>query len=126
MCYVLCAKFLWEVAWPYFKIIFAPSQLALSVIQEGWGCDFNVASTIIDYLSFKLTYRFPRCLSGKESDCKAGDAGSIPELVRSPGEGNGNHSSGLLLPGKLHGQRSLTSYIVNGVVKVRHDLVTEQ
>ena len=37
--------------------------------------------------------RLPRWLSGKESACNAGDsgdAGSIPELERSPGEGNGN------------------------------------
>ena len=27
---------------------------------------------------------------GKESTCNAGDLGSIPELGRSPGEGNGN------------------------------------
>ena len=27
---------------------------------------------------------------GKESACKAGDAGLIPGLGRSPGEGNGN------------------------------------
>ena len=27
---------------------------------------------------------------GKESSCNAGDLGSIPELGRSPGEGNGN------------------------------------
>ena len=36
----------------------------------------------------------PQCvqwwLSGKESACNAGDAGSIPGLERSPGEGNGN------------------------------------
>ena len=32
----------------------------------------------------------PRWLSGKERACKAGDAGSIPELGKSPGEGNGN------------------------------------
>jgi len=30
---------------------------------------------------------------GKESACSAGDLGSIPELGRSPGEGNGNHSN---------------------------------
>ena len=29
-------------------------------------------------------------LSGKESACSAGDAGSIPWSGRSPGEGNGN------------------------------------
>ena len=34
------------------------------------------------------------CSSGsKESACNAGDQGSIPRLRRSPGEGNGNHSS---------------------------------
>ena len=27
--------------------------------------------------------------SGKESDCNAGDRGSVPELGRLPGEGNG-------------------------------------
>ena len=32
----------------------------------------------------------PRWLNDKESACNAGDAGSIPESGRSPGEGNGN------------------------------------
>jgi len=32
----------------------------------------------------------PWCLSGKESACYAGDAGSIPGSGRSLGEGNGN------------------------------------
>ena len=32
----------------------------------------------------------PQWLSGKESACQAGDAGSIPGLGRSPAEGNGN------------------------------------
>ena len=33
---------------------------------------------------------FPGSSVGKGSDCNAGDAGSIPELGISPGEGNGN------------------------------------
>ena len=33
---------------------------------------------------------FPGGLDGKESACNAGDPGSIPGLVRSPGEGNSN------------------------------------
>ena len=33
---------------------------------------------------------FPHSSVGKESACNAGDPGSIPELGRSPGEGNGN------------------------------------
>ena len=32
----------------------------------------------------------PWWLSGKESTCNAGDAGSIPGLGRCPGEGNGH------------------------------------
>ena len=34
------------------------------------------------------------------------NAGSVPRLGRSPGEGNSN----LLLPGKYHEQRSLAGY----------------
>ena len=33
---------------------------------------------------------FPGGSGGKESTCNAGDRGSIPELGRSPGEGNGS------------------------------------
>ena len=33
---------------------------------------------------------FPGGSAGKESACNVGDLGSIPELGRSPGEGNGN------------------------------------
>jgi len=33
---------------------------------------------------------FPHNSDGKESACKAGNLGSIPQLGRSPGEGNGN------------------------------------
>ena len=36
---------------------------------------------------------FPGGSDGKEFSCNAGDPGSIPGLGRSPGEGNGNHSS---------------------------------
>ena len=33
---------------------------------------------------------FPGCSDGKASACNVGDLGSIPEMERSPGEGNGN------------------------------------
>ena len=36
---------------------------------------------------------FPGGSGSKESTCNAGDPGSIPGSGRSPGEGNGNHSS---------------------------------
>ena len=40
------------------------------------------------------------------------DVGSIPGLGRSPGEGNGNHSS--ILAWEIHGQRSLAGYSPGG------------
>ena len=36
---------------------------------------------------------FPGGSDGKESTCNAGDLGSMPRPGRSPGEGNGYHSS---------------------------------
>ena len=43
----------------------------------------------------------------------ARDAGSVPGLGRSPGEGHGNPFL-VLLPGKFHGQRSLVGYSRRG------------
>ena len=50
----------------------------------------------------KEVWGFSGGSDGKDSACSMGDLGSIPELERSPGEGNGNHS--LFVPGKSHGQ----------------------
>ena len=52
---------------------------------------------------------YPGGSDGKESDCNAGDPGSIPESGQSSGEGNGSpiQCSGLENP---HGQRSLAGY----------------
>ena len=41
------------------------------------------------YFKFSLE-SFPCKLVSKESACSAGDPGSIPDLGRFPGEGNGN------------------------------------
>ena len=41
------------------------------------------------YFKFSLE-SFPCNLVSKESACSAGDPGSIPDLGRFPGEGNGN------------------------------------
>ena len=45
-----------------------------------------------DYIkgAVRIPWCFPGGSNGKESACNAGDQGSIPELGRSPGEGNGN------------------------------------
>ena len=50
--------------------------------------------------------RLPGDSDGKESACNTGDPGSIPELGRSPGEGNGNP----LQYSCLENQRSLVGY----------------
>ena len=49
---------------------------------------------IVEFLLFMVNIfevdGLPWCLSGKESACNAGGTGWIPELGRSPGEGNDN------------------------------------
>ena len=52
---------------------------------------------------------FPGGSDGKESPCNAGDAGSIPGLGRSPGEGHGSPLQYSCLDNP-HGQRSLEGY----------------
>ena len=46
-----------------------------------------------DRLPTPVFLGFPFGSAGKESACNAGDLGLIPGLGRSPGEGNGHHSS---------------------------------
>ena len=62
-----------------------------------------------------LCQGFPGGSDGKESACNAGEPGSIPGLGRSPGEGNGHHSSILAWriswteePGGLHTVHGVT------------------
>ena len=57
--------------------------------------------------------RFPGGSDGKAPACNEGDLGLIAGLGRSPGEGNGNPFP-VLLPGKLHGRRSLVGYSPQG------------
>ena len=67
------------------------------------------------YLSYALVgmflalLGFPSGSDGTESDCNAGDLGSIPGLERSPGRGHGNPLQYSCLE-HLHGQRSLAGY----------------
>ena len=69
--------------------------------------------------STKNLWGFPGGSDSKESDCNAGDTGSIPGSGRSPREGNGyalQYSffffffTPVFLPGEFHGQRSLADY----------------
>ena len=58
---------------------------------------------------------FPGGSDGKKSACNAADLGSIPELGRPPGEGNGYPLQYSCLENP-HGQRSLEGYS-HGVAK---------
>ena len=44
-------------------------------------------------MNWRYLEGFPGGLDGKEATCDAGDLGSIPGWGRSPGGGNGTHSS---------------------------------
>ena len=59
-------------------------------------------------LQFRLCLGFPGSSVVKSLPASAGDVDLIPELGRSPGEGNGDGP--VFLPGKSHGQRSLAGY----------------
>ena len=73
-----------------------------------------------DRLPIPVFLGFPGSSDGKESNCNAGDLGSIPGLGKSPGGGYGNplqyswrrkwQSTPVFLPGESHGQRSLAGY----------------
>ena len=55
---------------------------------------------------------------GEESACNAGDADSVPESGRSPGERNGYPVP--FLPGEFHAQRSLAGYSIWGHNEADH------
>ena len=55
---------------------------------------------------------FPGGSTGKESACKAGDAGSVPGVGRTPAEGNG-------YPLQYSGLENSTDCLVHGVAKSR-------
>ena len=60
---------------------------------------------------------------GEESTYNAGDWGSIPELGRSPGEGNGNPLQYSCLGNPM--DRGAWPAVVHGVARIRHDLATK-
>ena len=63
---------------------------------------------------------FPDGSGGKESSCNVGDSGSIPELGRSPGEGNGYSLQYSCLENSL--DRGACQAIVNKVTKSQTQL----
>ena len=67
---------------------------------------------------------FPGGSVVKNPPASAGDAGLIPELGRSPREGNGNPLQQSCLRNPM--DRGAWWAIVHGVTRVRDDLVTKQ
>ncbi|XDA71135.1 hypothetical protein R6Z07F_001490 [Ovis aries] len=55
--------------------------------RESGHCVQNI---LPKYKDFRAQVRLPWWLSGKDSDCEAGDLGFSPGSGRSPGKGNGN------------------------------------
>ena len=66
---------------------------------------------------------FPCSSVGKESDCNAGDLGSIPGWGRSAGEGNGNPLQYSCLEKPM--KRGAWWAPVYGVIRVRHNWATK-
>ena len=64
-------------------------------------------------------FDFPGDSVHKESTCNAGDLGLIPELVRSPGEGNENPFQYSCLGNPL--DRGAYHATVHGIARVEHD-----
>ena len=84
----------------------------------------SILSIIIIWL---LAYAlgFPGGSVIKNLSVNPGDAGSIPELGRFPGEGKWQ-STAVFLPGKFQGQQSLAGYSPWGSQRIRHNLATKQ
>ena len=67
---------------------------------------------------------FPNSSVSKESACYARDLGLIPGSGRSPGEGNNNPLQYSCLENPV--DRGAWWATVHGVIRVRHDLATEE
>ena len=83
-------------------------------VGHDWATSLSLSST--------LNGGFSSGSDGKESGCNAGDPGSIPGSGRSPGEGNGYHTS--IPAGEFHGQRRLEDYSPRGC-RVTHNWATK-
>ena len=83
------------------------------VLPHWRGSSGSLGKVCVCSLNQKVHVGFPGGSDGKASACNVGDPASIPRWGRSPGEGNGNHSSILAWkipwmeePGRLQAIRS--------------------
>ena len=97
-------------------------KLFLSLINPG-----AAAMDRFDLRRPKKKLGFPWWLSGKESDCQAGDAGSIPGSGRSRGEGTpGVETHSNILAGIIPWTEEPGRLQSMGLQRVGHDLVNKQ
>ena len=90
-------------------------QLVVAQPAQEWAWALSLCIQHASILSIIIIWLLVYALGSpggsviKNLSANAGDAGSIPELGRSPGEGKWQ-STPVFLPGKFHGQRSLAGY----------------
>ena len=87
-------------------------SMYLSMLK-GQGSSCFVATSLLS------TRGFPGGSEVKNLPANAGDMGLIPGFGRSPGEGNGNHSS--LLAWEIPWTEELGGLQSTGLQRVRHD-----
>ena len=114
---MFCQQLLISLGWKHH------SNLFLHVLLDCVGIQiFNKITSCFGPLCSIPAWGLLQRLSGKESACNEGDAGSIPGLGRFLG---GAQSTLVFLPGKSHGQRNLMGYSPQGCKRVGHDWATE-
>ena len=84
-------------------------------------CETGNVWPFSENMLFHCLIYFPRRSVHKESSCDAGDPGSIPELGRFPGKGNGNPLQYSCLENTM--DRGVWPATVHKVRRVGHDLV---
>ena len=81
------------------------------------GCQRLRVEEVMNRWNIKDSWGFPGGSVVKNPPANAGDAGSIPGSGRSPGEGNGNHSS--ILAWEIPWTEEPGGTTVHGVTKSR-------
>ena len=112
-------KSAWEKIDPYvaFRVL-PPCFYLYNIFLHSFGSipRFNISLSVAG---------LPRWLSGKESSCQVGNAGSIPGSRRTPWRRKLQLTS-VFFHGKCHGQKSLVGYSPWGHRRVEYDLAAKQ
>ena len=99
--------------------LLAENEQQKSPSPKEYDLQFATVLTISYWSTLDPFQGFPGGSNDKESACNAGDLGLIPELGRSPGEGNGNP---LQYSCPENSVESLMGYTVHGIAKSQAQL----